>query len=48
MRAPQKVGVKRKKERRRLPSTSSNSDSIEAAFVLACEAGHLDKVLNLS
>ena len=52
MRAPQKTGGKRKdkKEKRlRPPSTIfSTSDSIKAAFILACEAGHLEKVSNLN
>ena len=50
MRAPQKLGSrgKMRKERRRPAAAAfASSDSIKAAFMAACEAGELEKVLDL-
>merc|ERR1719454_1711980 len=41
--ARQNRDVNRKNERRQAPSTFSASDSIQAAFMLACETGHIEK-----
>ena len=51
MRAPQKLGSrgKMRKERRRPAAAAfASSDSIKAAFMAACEAGELEKVLDLN
>ena len=51
MRAPQKLGSrgKMRKERRRPAAAAfASSDSIKAAFMAACEAGELEKVLDFN
>ena len=46
--AREKRDVNRKNERRRAPSSFSASDSIQTAFMLACETGHIEKVFKLN